>query len=148
MRKFLVVLSAFLFLIVSCGEDLTNEELIEEFLTVNNITAERTSSGLYYVITDPGVDPKPGSNSNVTVHYHGYLLTGEVFDSSINRGEPITIGLNQVIAGWREGIPLFGTGGTGTLYIPASLAYGSRGSGGIPPNTPIAFDVELISVNQ
>ena len=141
----LIVVSGLLF--VSCGDDANSEEDLLDYLSRNNINAQSTPSGLYYVIDEPGVDPKPTSSSNVTVHYHGYLLDGTVFDSSVDRGTPLTISLNQVIAGWREGIPLFGTGGSGTLYIPAILGYGNAGSGSIPPNAAIIFEVELISVN-
>ena len=134
---------------ISCGDDgpdLSSDELIQQYLTANNITAEKTASGLYYVIDEPGTSEMPTRSSTVTVHYHGYLLNGDVFDSSVDRGEPLEISLRSVIAGWTEGIPLFGKGGKGALYIPSQLGYGSQGtsSGSIPPNTPIAFDIELI----
>ena len=131
----------------SCGDDANSEQDLLDYLAENNINAQSTTTGLYYVIDEPGVDPKPTSSSNVTVHYHGYLLNGTVFDSSVDRGTPLTISLTQVIAGWREGIPLFGTGGSGTLYIPASLGYGNTGTGSIPPNAALVFEIELVSVN-
>ena len=143
---FILLLIPFLTLVLSsCGEDATSEEQILEYLQQNQLSASSTPSGLFYIIEETGTDPKPTSTSEVTIDYHGYLLDGTVFDSSVDRGEPLTISLTQTIAGWREGIPLFGTGGRGTIFIPASLGYGSRGSGAIPPNAVIAFDIRLIS---
>lgn len=136
-------------LFTSCGNDepvpvRPSEELIQEYLTANNITAQRTDSGLYYVIERPGSAEKPSASSTVIIDYKGYRLDGKVFDSSIDRGEPLQISLSRVIPGWTEGIQLFGREGKGMLFIPSQLAYGTRGAGGdIPPNTPIAFDVEL-----
>ena len=133
----------------SCGNDepivqRPSEELIQEYLTANDITAQRTDSGIFYVIENAGGTEKPTATSVVIVDYHGYLLNGDVFDSSVDRGEPLQISLAQVIPGWTEGIQLFGKEGKGTLYIPSQLAYGTRGAGDdIPPNTPIAFDIEL-----
>lgn len=138
-------------LFISCSEDDDvvvdlSEDLLQEYFTFNNISPQRTSSGLYYVIAKPGSDEKPTRSSTVTVHYHGYFLNGNVFDSSIQRGTPLEISLRNVIEAWREGIPLYGKGGTGTLYVPARLGYGAAGTanGAIPPNTPLIFDVELI----
>ncbi len=124
-----------------------NEKLITEYIESNQIDATRTESGLYYVVDLPGEDPFPNAQSVVTVDYHGYLLNGQTFDSSIERGTPLTISLTNVILGWQEGIPLFGTGGKGTLIIPSHLAYGRSGSPpNITPDTPIIFDITLISV--
>jgi FKBP-type peptidyl-prolyl cis-trans isomerase FkpA len=148
MKKSLIFLLLVFFL--ACSEDtpdISEDEMIQEFITANGLDAQKTSSGLYVVIDEAGADPFPSSSSEVTVHYSGYFLNGQVFDSSIQRGVPLTISLTSVISGWREGIPYFGTGGEGMLLMPSSLAYGSTGSGSIPPNTPLVFDVELISVN-
>ena len=136
---------------MSCGnEDAgpSNEELLQQFFTENNINPERTSTGLYYVIDVPGDSIMPTSTSTVVIDYHGYFLDGRVFDSSVDRGMPLEISLNNVISGWRQGVPLFGQGGSGSLYIPSGLAYGTQGTsnGSIPPNTPIAFDIQLIEV--
>lgn len=121
--------------------------VIEEYLTAAGITAQSTESGLRYVITSEGTGPKPAAGATVKVHYTGSLLDGTVFDSSVERGEPIAfpLGMGQVIPGWDEGIALLSKGTKATLYIPSSLAYGSRGAGGvIPPNSVLKFDVELV----
>ena len=105
-------------IIMSCGnEDAgpSNEELLQQFFTENNINPERTSTGLYYVIDVPGDSIMPTSTSTVVIDYHGYFLDGRVFDSSVDRGMPLEISLNNVISGWRQGVPLFGQGGSGSL---------------------------------
>jgi len=133
-------------LLSSCGgEDdensgLSSEELLQQYFTDNNINPQQTDSGLYYVIDNPGSQDRPTRSSRVTVNYRGYFLNGDEFDS----GMPATFSLREVIAGWTEGIPLFGRGGGGSLFIPSNLAYGSRGRGNIPGNTPLIFDIELI----
>ena len=106
-----------------------------------------TSSGLQYKIIKEGKGKSPKANSTVKVHYTGKLLNGKVFDSSVDRGEPIEFPLNQVISGWTEGLQLMKEGGKTTLYIPSQLAYGEQGvPGSIPPNSTLIFDVELIQV--
>ncbi|WP_225748583.1 FKBP-type peptidyl-prolyl cis-trans isomerase [Eikenella sp. Marseille-P7795] len=105
-----------------------------------------TASGLQYSVKTEGTGKQPNANSTVTVHYEGKLLDGTVFDSSIQRGEPATFKLNQVIKGWTEGLQLMKEGGEYTLYIPAELAYGEKGSGNIPPNAVLVFNVKLIKV--
>ena len=106
-----------------------------------------TASGLKYRILRKGDGAKPAATDKVKVNYHGWLDGGKVFDSSYNRGEPISFGLNQVIKGWTEGMQLVGTGGMIELEIPADLGYGARGApGAIPPNSTIHFLVELLKV--
>ncbi|MBX9806131.1 MAG: FKBP-type peptidyl-prolyl cis-trans isomerase [Alphaproteobacteria bacterium] len=109
----------------------------------------KTESGLEYKDIKPGVGKKPKEGDVVIVHYTGTLPNGTVFDSSRTRGEPFkfTLGKGQVIKGWDIGIADMNIGGQRTLVIPADLAYGAAGAGGvIPPNTPLTFDVELIGV--
>ena len=136
-------------LITSCGEDIMVENMqeIEDYLSENNITAQSTNSGLYYVINNPGIGDNPTVQNTVTVHYHGYFTNGQVFDSSIDRGVPLEIPLSNVIQGWQEGIQLFKRGGTGHLFIPSHLAYGENPPSGIPKNAVLIFDVELIDFN-
>lgn len=108
--------------------------------------AQMTSSGLMYVIQNPGSTDKPESGANVTVHYSGYLTDGTKFDSSKDRNAPFQfqVGQKRVIAGWDEGIPLLGKGGKAKLIIPYFLAYGERGTGPIPAFATLIFDVELL----
>lgn len=109
---------------------------------------QTTASGLQYKVTQQGTGKQPTASSVVTVHYTGKLLDGKVFDSSVERGEPIEFPLNQVIPGWTEGLQLMKEGGKATLYIPSGLAYGEQGvPGTIPANSTLVFDVELIKVN-
>ncbi|WP_338560611.1 FKBP-type peptidyl-prolyl cis-trans isomerase [Acinetobacter sp. KS-LM10] len=122
----------------------------QNFLTDNakKEGVKTTASGLQYKVTQAGTGKQPTTTSVVTVHYTGKLLNGKVFDSSVERGEPIEFPLNGVIPGWTEGLQLMKEGGKATLYIPAQLAYGQQGvPGTIPPNSTLIFDVELIKVN-
>lgn len=106
-----------------------------------------TESGLQYEVMEEGTGEKPTANSKVTVHYHGMLTDGTVFDSSVDRGQPATFGLNQVIKGWTEGLQLMSKGAKYKLYIPSDLGYGERGAGGaIGPNEVLVFEVELIEI--
>jgi FKBP-type peptidyl-prolyl cis-trans isomerase len=106
-----------------------------------------TDSGLQYVVTIAGEGAQPGPTDQVTVHYKGSLIDGTVFDSSYDRGQPISFGLNQVIPGWTEGLQLMQEGSKYTLVIPAHLGYGDAGAGGvIPGGATLIFEVELIKV--
>ena len=117
-------------------------------LTKDNSQMITTASGLQYEVLTEGSGPKPGATDKVTVHYKGTLTNGKVFDSSYDRGEPISFGLNQVIAGWTEGLQLMSVGSKYRLTIPAKLGYGAAGAGGvIPPNATLIFEVELLKIN-
>ena len=122
-----------------------NAEAIEKYLIDNSITAEKTESGLYYVIEEEGDGEHPSSSSLVDVHYRGYLLDGTEFDSSLDDNIPANFSLNSVISGWREGIPLFSRGGKGKLFIPHDLGYGCYPpTDVIPPLDVLVFDIELV----
>ena len=122
------------------------QQVLDAFIAENGIEANPTESGLVYVCTKPGKGEQPQAGQNVKVHYTGKLLDGTVFDSSVERGEPISfpLGSGYVIPGWDEGIALMRKGETGVLYIPARLAYGGRNAGPIPPYSNLIFEVELV----
>jgi FKBP-type peptidyl-prolyl cis-trans isomerase FklB len=122
----------------------------EAFLADNAQRSEvkTTSSGLQYEVLQEGDGPKPGPTSQVTVHYHGTLIDGTVFDSSVERGAPATFGVNQVIRGWTEALQLMAAGSKYRLTIPQELAYGANPhpGGAIQPYAALIFDVELLSI--
>ncbi|MBX9853361.1 MAG: FKBP-type peptidyl-prolyl cis-trans isomerase [Cytophagaceae bacterium] len=104
-------------------------------------------SGLQYKVLKEGNGPKPKATDKVTTHYHGTLINGTVFDSSVERGQPATFPVNGVIQGWVEALQLMNTGSKWRLFVPSNLAYGSRGASElIGPDTTLIFDVELISI--
>jgi FKBP-type peptidyl-prolyl cis-trans isomerase len=124
-------------------------EIIAKYIADKQITPSKSSSGLMYIISEPGAGEQAQAGKTVKVHYTGRLLDGTKFDSSLDRNEPIEFKLGQgmVIKGWDEGIALLKVGGKALLIIPSDLAYGSRGAGGvIPPFSPLTFEVELVSV--
>ena len=108
-----------------------------------------TASGLQYEVLESGAasGSSPSASDAVLAHYEGRLIDGEIFDSSIQRGEPVEFQLNQVIPGWTEGLQLMKPGDKWRLYIPYELAYGAAGSGPIPPFSVLVFDVELLEIN-
>jgi FKBP-type peptidyl-prolyl cis-trans isomerase FklB len=106
-----------------------------------------TESGLQYEVITTGEGEKPAAESTVSVHYHGTFANGDVFDSSVERGQPAEFPVNGVIAGWTEALQLMTEGSKWKLTIPYDLAYGERGSqGAIPPYATLVFDVELLSI--
>lgn len=107
-----------------------------------------TASGLQYKVVKMGTGAKPSATDKVKVHYHGTLIDGTVFDSSVERGEPITFGLNQVIAGWTEGVQLMPVGSKFIFYIPSNLAYGDHAAGSIKPGSTLIFEVELLDIEK
>lgn len=127
----------------------TNKQAGKEFLAEN---AKRSGvvvlpSGLQYEVLAEGKGRKPKVTDKVQCHYHGTLIDGQVFDSSIQRGTPAVFGVNQVIPGWVEALQLMPEGSRWKLYIPSDLAYGERGAGGsIPANATLIFEVELIKI--
>ena len=105
-----------------------------------------TESGLQYEVLEEGDGPRPTATDQVRVHYHGTLIDGTVFDSSVDRGESITFRLDGVITGWTEGLQLMPVGSKYRFVIPSGLGYGQAGSGEIGPNSTLIFEVELIGI--
>ncbi|MFK8082589.1 MAG: FKBP-type peptidyl-prolyl cis-trans isomerase [Granulosicoccus sp.] len=127
-----------------------NRKLGQIFLAENRKAegVQSTASGLQYKVLETGTGSvHPTATDSVKVHYHGTLIDGTVFDSSVDRGEPISFGLNQVIPGWTEGLQLMVEGEKTRLFIPSELAYGTRAAGKIKPGSTLIFDVELIGIN-
>lgn len=123
-----------------------NKEAGKKFLEENGKKegVKTTASGLQYKVITEGTGKSPKATDSVVVHYEGKLIDGKVFDSSYERGDPIEFPLNQVIAGWTEGLQLMKEGGTYELYIPSDLAYGEQGNPGIEPNSTLIFKIELL----
>lgn len=113
----------------------------------NNKSVYSTLSGLKYRKVKDGNGKKPKATDRVKVHYTGSLIDGTKFDSSVDRGEPITFALNQVIPGWTEGLQLMDEGSKYILYIPYNLGYGEQQAGSIPPGSTLVFEVELLEIN-
>lgn len=149
MRRLIIGVLALFTVISACkkeDQEAKDEKIIQEFIAANSIQgAARTSEGLYYVIVSPGTGTKTYNSSTVvTTKYTGRLLNGQVFDSN---SAGISFSLGQVITGWQIGIPLIQKGGKVRLLIPSGLAYGRTGSGPIPANAVLDFDIELVNVN-
>jgi len=136
--------------IISCNKVSKDEQskidkdLINQYVADKNLSGEFTSTGLWFDIETQGGGVQAYSNAQVTVAYTGYLLDGTQFDKSEDEG--ITFGLNNVIAGWQQGIPKFKEGGNGKLIIPSELGYGTSKTGSIPANSVLVFDIKLITV--
>jgi peptidylprolyl isomerase len=157
MSKFIIlgiIIAVFIFFIMRQSGNkeaaMLNVKLGLEFLATNKNEegVVETASGLQYKVLTKGEGTvHPTASSKVKVHYHGTLLDGTVFDSSVDRGEPISFGLNQVIKGWTEGVQLMVVGEKTRFYIPSKLGYGNRPAGKIGPGALITFDVELLAIN-
>lgn len=126
-----------------------NKKAGEEFLAINKEKPGVVTlpSGLQYQILKKGEGPTPKATDQVTCHYHGTLIDGRVFDSSVDRGQPATFGVTQVIPGWVEALQMMPVGSKWRLFIPSNLAYGERGAGeSIEPNSALIFDVEILNI--
>ena len=126
-----------------------NRETGEKFLVENKKRAGVITlpSGLQYEVITEGKGAKPKATDRVKCHYEGQLINGQVFDSSVKRGEPAVFGVNQVIPGWVEALQLMPVGSKWKLYIPSDLAYGEKGAGeAIAPNSTLIFEVELLDI--
>ena len=120
-----------------------DDATILEYIKTHNLTAQKTSSGLYYVIDKPGTGASATSNATVTVNYKGYLTNGNLFDQGTN----FKTSLQSVIKGWTEGFTYFNTDAEGWLLIPSRLAYGSQGTTGIPGGSVLIFSVHLLTIH-
>lgn len=166
MRNYVVVLVAWLLTASSCKQDdptatpaptpagctlatpatkapQTEVAALKQFIDSSRVSAIADERGFYYTIQSPGSGAKPTQCSNVTVNYSGSLTNGTIFDS----GTEVSFGLARLIVGWQEGIPLIAPGGSITLYLPPSLAYGSQAQKGIPANSILIFKIDLIRIN-
>lgn len=139
----------------SVKQKATDDKILTDYLKKNNIVAQKTPNGVYYVVTQPGAGAKPNKGDNVMVQYTGKLLNGKVFDSSLTNqqsgGKPVQfqVGVGMIIPGWEEGIMQFGKGTKGTLFIPSGMAYGQQGAPPtIPANSPLIFDIELVDITK
>jgi len=136
-------------------EEERESKIIDTYLTKNNINAQKTKNGAFVLVEQPGTGPKADTGKVALVKYRGYLMEGgKVFDtnmdSSKGHSEPIavTIGAHGVIAGWEEGLPYLAKGGKAKFFIPPGLGYGPQGSGEIPPNSNLVFDIEVVDVKD
>lgn len=150
-----VVLAMVVFLLLRRGNEnkqiaVENRQIAAEFLESNRTSdgVLTTESGLQYkVLTKGQGTTRPSVSDKVKVHYHGTLVNGDVFDSSVERGQPISFGLRQVISGWTEGLQLMVVGDKYRFVIPSTLGYGDRNAGKIPAGSVLIFDVELLAIN-
>lgn len=124
------------------GQAQKDDQIIQNYLEENNISAKKHSSGLYFNITQEGTGSNPTAYSTVEVNYKGYLTDGTVFDQNNGYSSKLT----SVIEGWQIGIPLLREGGKGQFFIPSYLAYGDRSIGSIPANSVLIFEVDLLTV--
>jgi FKBP-type peptidyl-prolyl cis-trans isomerase len=134
---------------IAMAEGVKNQKAGEDFLTANKSKSGVTTlpSGLQYEVITMGTGPKPTAQDEVKCHYHGTTIDGKVFDSSVERGEPVNFPVSGVIPGWTEALQLMPVGSKWKLYIPSNLAYGEQGAGAdIKPNSTLIFEVELLEI--
>jgi FKBP-type peptidyl-prolyl cis-trans isomerase FkpA len=150
MKIYFFILLSFALLFSTCkkkdkrSQSEKDAEIIQKYISDNGLTATYSGSGLYYVISKQGTGVNPNASSQVTVKYDGFLVNGNVFDSSPATGA--TFSLGSVIKGWQEGLTYFKKGGKGILLIPSELGYGSQKTGNIPANSVLIFNIELLDV--
>lgn len=126
---------------IACSDEVA-DLTVDEYIAANNLVAQELDKGVHIVIDRPGNTIKPNINSKITVNYVGKLTNGSIFDSGSN----VSFQLAGLIEGWRIGMKELGEGGSGTLIIPPAVGYGSSSTGGIPPNSVLVFDMDLIEV--
>ncbi len=154
----LLAISCIALILIGCGsvsylpaDPNTEDANMQAYLKENKLhkKAQKTDSGIYYIMEEEGEGEHPTKNETITAHYHGSLLDGTVFDSSVDRGQPFKFQLGRVIKGWQEAMGMMKPGGKGKFIIPSNLAYGERGAGKmIGPNTPLIFDIELFNKEE
>ncbi|WCT12601.1 FKBP-type peptidyl-prolyl cis-trans isomerase [Mucilaginibacter jinjuensis] len=130
----------------AAAQAVTDDNAIKNYLTVNNITATKDASGLYYQIVTPGAGAYPTASSIVTVNYTGALLDGTVFDTGLSFQTAISANAN-IIQGWKTGIPFINKGGRIKLFIPSAMGYGATAQTKIPANSVLIFTIDLIGLN-
>ncbi|WP_432264663.1 FKBP-type peptidyl-prolyl cis-trans isomerase [Autumnicola psychrophila] len=147
-----ISLLALLFIsFISCNDDINsvdyvslNDQEIQDYLEENDLEAEKSNSGLYYIIEEEGTGEQPTATDDVRIAYKGYFTDGEIFDQSDAGG--VTFNLQEVVRGWTEGITYFKEGGSGMLLVPSHLAYGPNNYRGIPGGSVLIFEIELLEV--
>lgn len=150
--RFALLLAVGLTIFAGCNKDDDDaakqagldEQIIVDYLTNNGIDAQRHESGLYYKITKEGTGAQPDFNSVVGVFYKGYLVNGTVFDQTTHGS--VLLPLSNLIDGWKIGVPMLKSGGSGTFFIPSALGYGNQPAGAIPANSVLIFEIDLVSV--
>ena len=157
MAQIIIVIVVTILAVLLVRRSMANKKIAEEnkkkgaqFLNENASKdgIQTTGSGLQYQVLSEGSGPThPKQSDRVKVHYHGTLIDGTVFDSSVARGQPLDFGVNQVISGWIEGLQLMVEGEKTRFFIPSDLAYGDRGAGPIPPGSVLIFEVKLLGIN-
>jgi FKBP-type peptidyl-prolyl cis-trans isomerase FkpA len=148
MKRYLFILAVLPLMTWSCDEQLTpqqrNRQEIVDYLNDNNLDAIEDPSGLFYIIEEEGSGGSPSFTANVEVRYKGYYTDGTIFDQTTGDNTR-EFNLQEVITGWRIGIPKMKKGGKAMFFVPSNLGYGFFGSGGVPPNAVLIFEVELVN---